>query len=367
MTLDQLLTVVRQSSILDPDKLLDAIEEKTTAKSLPFRGMLYPEENVALEEFGARTILGECPAALLAGSSYYDMDNGYSRHPITDCPNPGIVVQLGNITIINHIKILLWDQDIRSYSYFIEVSVDQVTWERVIDYRNYLCRSWQYLYFPQKAVQYIKLVGTHNTVNKVLHVVALEAMFTAQVPKLKDDVIYPTHNVATVDMSANVLDGVSRTRNALINGDFSNYDWDSGYTCHQLHSGVILLRLGQPYIIGSMRLLLWDCDDRNYGYYIETSLDQRSWDLVVDRRREPSRSWQNLSFQPRPMIFIKIVGTRNTANEIFHCVHFECPSQDQKCMVSIENSMETISVSSKESSSVSLNFTNDPEPSASDD
>lgn len=27
------------------------------------------------------------------------------------------------------------------------------------------------------------------------------------------------------------------------------------------------------------------------------------------------------------MVFIKIVGIYNSANEVFHCVHFECPSQ----------------------------------------
>lgn len=55
----------------------------------------------------------------------------------------------------------------RAYSYYIEVSLDQESWEKVIDYRRYLCRSWQYLYFPSRAVQYIKIVGTNNTVNKV--------------------------------------------------------------------------------------------------------------------------------------------------------------------------------------------------------
>lgn len=38
-----------------------------------------------------------------------------------------------------------------------------------------------------------------------------------------------------------------------------------------------------------------------------------------------SRSWQILVFAPRPVSFIRIVGTHNTANEVFHCVHFECP------------------------------------------
>jgi BTB/POZ domain-containing protein 9 len=38
------------------------------------------------------------------------------------------------------------------------------------------------------------------------------------------------------------------------------------------------------------------------------------------------RSWQVIQFEPLPMSFIKIVGTRNSANEVFHCVHFECPA-----------------------------------------
>lgn len=44
MNLEQLLRIVRPCGILDPDRLLDAIEEKTTAKSLLYRGALceYP-------------------------------------------------------------------------------------------------------------------------------------------------------------------------------------------------------------------------------------------------------------------------------------------------------------------------------------
>lgn len=38
-------------------------------------------------------------------------------------------------------------------------------------------------------------------------------------------------------------------------------------------------------------------------------------------------SWQVLTFAPRIVTFIRICGTHNTANEVFHCVHFECPCQ----------------------------------------
>lgn len=64
----------------------------------------------------------------------------------------------------------------------------------------------------------------------------------------------PTDNVATILASACVIEGVSRSRNALIDGETKNYDWDSGYTCHQLGSGSIVVQLAQPYIIGSFRL-----------------------------------------------------------------------------------------------------------------
>ena len=126
----------------------------------------------------------------------------------------------------------------------------------------------------------------------------------------------PTENISSISASATVLEGVSRSRNALLNGNTRDYDWDSGYTCHQLGSGCIVIQLAQPYIISSMRLLLWDCDDRTYGYCIDVSCDQRSWTRVVDRSADACRSWQILTFTPQPVTFIKIIGTQNTANEV---------------------------------------------------
>lgn len=79
----------------------------------------------------------------------------------------------------------------------------------------------------------------------------------------------PKHNIATVEKSASVIEGVSRSRNTLLNGDTSNYDWDSGYTCHQLGSGSILVQLGQPYMLDSMRYVMLLCGGT---YLIEVSI-----------------------------------------------------------------------------------------------
>ena len=60
------------------------------------------------------------------------------------------------------------------------------------------------------------------------------------------------------------------------------------------------------------------CDlSKPYGHKIDYSYNVASFS---------SRSWQTMEFEPCPVTFIKIVGTTNTANEVFHCVHFECPA-----------------------------------------
>ncbi|XP_054994598.1 BTB/POZ domain-containing protein 9 isoform X1 [Sorex araneus] len=288
MSLTELLNVVRPSGLLSPDAILDAIKVRSESRDmdLNYRGMLIPEENIATMKYGAQVVKGELKSALLDGDTQnYDLDHGFSRHPIDDDCRSGIEIKLGQPSIINHIRILLWDRDSRSYSYFIEVSMDELDWIRVIDHSQYLCRSWQKLYFPARVCRYIRIVGTHNTVNKIFHIVAFECMFTNRTFTLEKGLIVPMENVATISDCASVIEGVSRSRNALLNGDTKNYDWDSGYTCHQLGSGAIVVQLAQPYMIGSIRLLLWDCDDRSYSYYVEVSTNQQQWTMVADRTK----------------------------------------------------------------------------------
>ncbi|XP_069624403.1 BTB/POZ domain-containing protein 9 isoform X2 [Ranitomeya imitator] len=229
MSLTELLNVVRPSALLTPDSILDAIKVRSESRDmdLNYRGMLIPEENIATMKYGAQVVKGELKSALLDGDTQnYDLDHGFSRHPIEDDCRSGLEVKLGQPSIINHIRLLLWDRDSRSYSYYIEVSMDELDWIRVTDHSRFYCRSWQKLYFPARVC----------------------------------------------------------------------------------------------------RLLLWDCDDRSYSYYIEVSTNQQQWTMVADRTKVPCRSWQTITFDRQPTCFIRIVGTHNTANEVFHCVHFECPA-----------------------------------------
>lgn len=72
------------------------------------------------------------------------------------------------------------------------------------------------------------------------------------------------------------------------------------------------------------RMLLWDCDDRTYSYFIEVSVNMWDWELIVDKSHEMCSSWQTLFFDRRPIVFIRITGTRNSANEV-SCVPNKLP------------------------------------------
>ncbi|POI24892.1 hypothetical protein CIB84_011357, partial [Bambusicola thoracicus] len=116
MSLTELLNVVRPSGLLSPDAILDAIKIRSESRDmdLNYRGMLIPGENIATMKYGAQVVKGELKSALLDGDTQnYDLDHGFSRHPIDDDCRSGIEIKLGQPSIINHIRILLWDRDSR--------------------------------------------------------------------------------------------------------------------------------------------------------------------------------------------------------------------------------------------------------------
>jgi len=75
---------------------------------------------VATLRHGAQVIRGEMKASLLDGdTATYDLDRGFTRHPIDDSNVHGIVIRLGQPSIINAIRMLLWDRDMRSVAFSV--------------------------------------------------------------------------------------------------------------------------------------------------------------------------------------------------------------------------------------------------------
>lgn len=79
--------------------------------------MLIPDENIVTMKYGAQVVKEELKSSLLDGDTQnYDLDHGFSRHPIEDDCRSGLQVKLGQPSIINHIRLLLWDRDSRCVS-----------------------------------------------------------------------------------------------------------------------------------------------------------------------------------------------------------------------------------------------------------
>ncbi|KAM7542931.1 hypothetical protein Aperf_G00000007254 [Anoplocephala perfoliata] len=239
-----------------------------------------------------------------------------------------IIVDLGHNSFVNLISMQLWDREPRSYAYYVEVSqsLEEGHWEKVVDYSNYACRSWQLLYFPTRIIRYIRVVGTRSSVGKYFHIISFQCLYTRTKLNVQNDLLIPQTNVATIHHGATVLEGVSRLRNSLIDGDVSVYNLNYGFTCHQLDNGSIDVQLSQPVLVSSMRFLLWDLDSRAYSYIVEVSQDRLNWTVVFDATHLLCRSWQTIKFPLQPVTFIRITGTGNTANDVFHIVHLECPA-----------------------------------------
>ncbi|XP_017886024.1 BTB/POZ domain-containing protein 9-like [Ceratina calcarata] len=130
ISVTDLLNVVRNTGLVSAEAILDAIAARTQTRDsdLNYRGRLLIDVNVAHPLYGAQVLQGEMRSYLLDGdTNNYDMEQGYTRHTITDSREHGILVKLGTQCIINHIKMLLWDKDMRSYSYYVEVSCKNMT------------------------------------------------------------------------------------------------------------------------------------------------------------------------------------------------------------------------------------------------
>ena len=118
--------------------------------------ILEEQTNLALKCNGAEVLSGEFKETLFNGEySLYDLERGFTRHPIGESEKEGIVISLGRPSIINTIRMLLWDKDQRSYSYIVECSLDNQHWTQLVDYSEYPCRSWQRIHFSAKVVRFV--------------------------------------------------------------------------------------------------------------------------------------------------------------------------------------------------------------------
>lgn len=209
----------------------------------------------------------------------------------------------------------------------LEVSVDLIEWSRVIDHTQHFCRSWQHLYFASREVRYIRFFGTEYIFGEVIYsksyiyyllnnifigfqqifaLISLKAFHIPYVPIIKNGFVTATCNVATKECGAIVLTG-KNCKDLLFNSSCRADSERTVYTSHLFGDGNIIVQLGQPCYIGSLRLLLCDDQNQSYRFSIQTSLDNRKWTMAVDRSEKDVSSESIFRFTERLVLYVKII------------------------------------------------------------
>lgn len=91
-------------------------------------------------------------------------------------------------------------------------------------------------------------------------------------------------------------------------------DWDQRILKYNMDEP-ITIELYENYIINRLVLHLYDREPCSFSFYVEASVDSENWDMVCDYSKRARRSVQRISFQPRVVRFIRIVGTSSTRRD----------------------------------------------------
>uniref|UniRef100_A0A7E4ZWG8 BTB domain-containing protein n=1 Tax=Panagrellus redivivus TaxID=6233 RepID=A0A7E4ZWG8_PANRE len=303
------------SDVIDANVLVKATVKQHTA-GVPCRKLR--DQNVAVPKYGVKVLTG--------GETVFFSNSGKVLKHTVGMSEEGIVVALGHCFKLNSFKMQLVEAGRKDFSYWIDVSEDNVSWTRVIDHSKYACRSLQKLYFKERLVRYIRICGTAPR-KEVFKISSFEALYTTEPFKIDSETTLsiPSYNVALAEKNAITIEGDSIPENALIDGSFDGYNYNHGYTWLNIGMGIII-QLPQPYLIDTMKLLLWDGDDRVYSYNVEVSVDQVKWMQVVFE--EKVASWRKIHLHRQPVVFVKLTGTFNSVNDAFCVVYLECYARE---------------------------------------
>jgi len=132
-------------------------------------------------------------------------------------------------------------------------------------------------------------------------------------------------NVLNPKFKPKILSGESRDGNLF--SMEHHFGSDRGYIYHMIgqENKQILVKLGMPAKVNHIKLLLLELNQNAYSYTVEVSLDQNEWYKIADYSAFWCRSWQNISFHPHVIQYIRIVGIRSILEpQVFGIVSLQC-------------------------------------------
>ena len=174
MQLQDLLDLVRPTDIYTDSQLMDAIDQQRLESKKDHRHVTLINTNIATIENGSTLISGSPKYNRLeynlfnyeeigplrvrnrrpGSTTYYDDYYGYTYHA-SDCSS-GITINLKERYMMNCIQFYI----IQNSSFYVEISTDNIVWERVVDEsqnKHFGQQTWN---FDNKIGKYVRVVGT---------------------------------------------------------------------------------------------------------------------------------------------------------------------------------------------------------------
>ena len=108
----------------------------------------------------------------------------------------------------------------------------------------------------------------------------------------------------------------------VTDGDTEQYDGQIGFGECSWPCDVVL-DLEEVCLIDSVKLFLWDRDNRFYYYRIFISKDNKDWMAVSDKSNSSCRGLQNVNVGQKKDRHIKVECLYNSKNRGFHIVQIE--------------------------------------------
>lgn len=94
---------------------------------------------------------------------------------------------------------------------------------------------------------------------------------------------------------------------------FGYFAWPGGFT----------IELPEASIISRTQVMLHDSVGQCFRYRVETSVDNKNWQLAANKSEGEWRGWQVDRFESRQARYVHFIGLHNSANANFQVVEFE--------------------------------------------
>ncbi len=235
-------------------------------------------------------------------------------------------LDLGAQTSICQITTHFYDGNIRTYTYYVDVSVDGYLWTPVVSTKTGSGIVTDA--FSQVTAKYVRVTITGNTANNAAHIEEIK-VFQSTGTQTPTPTATPSPN-ATPTPSPTSLPGsqivaVIATASSFNGGSYGPLNAIDGVESNSNYWGTaavfglpqwLKIDLGFAASISQVVTHFYDGNARTYTYYIEVSADGSSWTPVVSTRTGSGIVTD--TFSQVYARYVRITVTGNTANTAAH-------------------------------------------------